>query len=706
MISDPNKALSFDHLRQQAEKLIAKQPTYAFDHAPDVLKLIHELRVYQAELEIQNEELKKTQLSLSDLHQEYADLYEFAPCGYITLNARGIITRANLRAVTLLGANRTTLSHCSLSQFIDPAWQPAFIAARQRCAETGEKQSLDFSILTDQRDKVWVMADIEVERDKGARVIEWRVVLTDISLQKRAESALKGSEERFRTLYEKAPVAYQSLDENGNIISVNETWLSCLGYSRNEVIGHNFCDFLTVEDQENFQHNFPRFKAVGEILGIEFLMQKKDGTSILVSFRGKTGRDEEGEFRQTHCVFHDITASREAEKEQQAMRNQLRHAKQMESIGTLAGGVAHEFNNLLAIMIGYNDLALAELPESGDVVEFLTEVRTAGIRARDVIQQLLTFSRHHVAHQEPLQLGTSVENVVKLLRSTIPANISIITDIAEDLSPIIGDINQLDQVIINLCGNAKDALLERGGSIHISVENYDPDKMQQPEPTINISGPQVKLTVADDGCGIDQEVLEKIFEPYYTTKEVGKGTGIGLSVVYGIVQQHQGNIQVESHPNRGTSFQIYLPAHLGKVEQKIEEQTEPPTGNERILFIDDEPSAVNLMNRLLSRLGYAVKGFTNPEEAIELLKSDPELFDLVVTDMTMAEMTGDQVVKEVVRIRADMPIILCTGYSEKLPATQTLLDEKFPIVMKPFTTAKIASVIRQTLDGTVKDSTS
>ncbi len=275
MSDDLDPSDKFEQLRQQAEELLHKQPDLAPETPSDILDLIHELKVHQAELEIQNEELQRAQKELATLHQAFESLYEFAPCGYVTLNNKGIITRVNLAAVALLETDRRTLWHSGFSQFIDSDHAYAFISARKKAGETGKKQSVELPLKGGKETPVWVQANIDADRDDADMVTQWRIVLLDITSKKAAEALLMESEERFRALFEHAHVAYQSLDKNGNLVAVNEAWLETLDYSEMDVIGKNFSDFLHPDWKERFKGNFSRIKTVSEVLGSEFVMLKK-----------------------------------------------------------------------------------------------------------------------------------------------------------------------------------------------------------------------------------------------------------------------------------------------------------------------------------------------------------------------------------------------------------------------------------------------
>ena len=400
-----------------------------------------------------------------------------------------------------------------------------------------------------------------------------------------------------------------------------------------------------------------------------------------------------------YSIVYDITARKKAEEEKAALETQLLHAQKMESIGTLSGGIAHDFNNLLGIILGNAELAMDDMPEWHPAKFNLNEIRTASLRARDVVKQLLSFSRKTDPKQQPAKLVQIVEDALKILRSSIPTSVNIHQNIPDDTDDtILADSTQINQVMINLFTNAAHAMEDTGGVITIGIENIDLDHVSAPTYPDLSPGNYVKLTVSDTGTGIDHEVKDRIFDPYFTTKEVGKGTGIGLSVVHGIVKSHNGAILVDSQFGKGTTFSILFPVAEESVVIETEPDDEFPTGNERILILDDEESMVDIGRRRLERLGYQVEARTDPVEALDLFRADPDQFDLVITDMTMPRITGDNLVKEILKIRPDMPTILCTGFSEKIDEEKAKKIGVREYIDKPFDQGKLSRLVRKVLD--------
>ena len=517
-------------------------------------------------------------------------------------------------------------------------------------------------------------------------------VFLDVTDRKLAEEALRQSEQKFHLLFDNAPVGYQSLDENGCFLDVNQAWLDILGYERHEVIGKWFGDFLPLELVEVFKERFKKNIQRHDLIpNVEFPLLKKDGSIAMVDYMARIGRDEEGHFIRTHCAFMDITESRKLEE-------QLRQSQKMEAVGTLAGGIAHDFNNILAVILGNTELAAFDIPDSNPAAMSLKAIRQASLRAKDMVQQLLAFSRKSDEKSRPFNMTPIIKESMKMLRSAVPTSVAFKQHLSGDLCNVQGDATQIHQIVMNLVTNAAHAMSEEGGLLEVNLENITLQEEKSCFDWVLSPGKYVRLKIGDTGEGIAPAIIERIFEPYYTTKEVGKGTGMGLSVVHGIVKRHGGGIRVESEVEKGTIFEIYFPALENAAEEKKEPEGEIKGGSERILFVDDEESLVTLNHQRLERLGYNVKSTTKPMEALEWFRTDPDQFDVIITDMTMPQMTGDRLAAEVLKIRPHLSVIICTGYSERMSAkkAETLGVSKY--IEKPIGLRNLASSIREVLD--------
>ncbi len=388
-----------------------------------------------------------------------------------------------------------------------------------------------------------------------------------------------------------------------------------------------------------------------------------------------------------------------SENEKKDLKAQLLQAQKIESIGTLAGGIAHDFNNILSPIIGFTEMTMDDVPESSTAARNLQEIYVAANRAKNLVKQILEFSRTNIQDFKPIKIQDAIEESLNLLRASIPSTIEIVRNIDDNCRPIMGDSTQIHQSIMNLFTNAYHAMPDSRGKIEISLEEIDAISENLMEKLDYSADRYARLSISDTGHGIGPAILERIFEPYFTTKEKGKGTGLGLSVVHGIVKSHKGDILVHSEPGKGTRFDIYLPLIDKKIVESEKDLTEPLLkGSERILLVDDEEQILFMEKQMLERLGYSVEIRTSSVEALKLFRFKPDNFDLVITDMTMPNMTGLELSKQLLSIRPYVPIILCTGYSETITKEKAKAFGISAFVMKPITMNEISKIIRQVLD--------
>ena len=764
--------------------------------------------------------------------------------------------------------------------------------------------------------------------------------------------------ESLKRLYEKAPLGYQSLDENGHFIVVNQSWLDTLGYTREEVIGKSFADFLHLDWQDHFKENFLRFKSVGEILGVEFEMVKKDGNLILVSFTGKISRDETGDFQQAHCIFHDITehkrqenrlklnesrykkaqelgkvgnweydlktgefwgsdeakriygfdpakdrfsveeveshvlererihqamldliekekpynlefdiitkdtgtrktvvsigelekdasgnplkisgvfqdithrkqaenaleserrfliavfdnieeaivicdengaiarfneAARKlhglpeepimpdrwaeyynlfktdgitplpveeiplyralkgehvrnaelvivalkssprfmvcngqalfdhtgktigavvamhddtqriiSEKERENLQNQLHQAQKMEAVGRLAGGVAHDFNNMLGVILGHTELAFLQADENHDLYSDLKEIQTAAKRSADITKQLLAFARKQTISPKKIDLNDTLETMLNMLRRLIGEDIDLVWRPSAHLWPVKMDPSQIDQILVNLCVNARDAIAGVGKlTIETGRKSFDEEYCNE-HPGF-IPGDFVLLAVSDNGCGMDKDTLDNLFEPFFTTKDVGKGTGLGLATLYGIVKQNNGFINVYSEPGQGTTFRIYLPRHIAEKDsfRTVPEKKAAAGGSETILLVEDEPTILRMTRMMLECKGYTVISAATPAEAIEKAKNHAGDINLLMTDVVMPEMNGRDLAGKITDLYPHIGLLFMSGYTSNVIAHHGVLDAGVAFIQKPFSMGDMTQKVRDVLD--------
>jgi PAS domain S-box-containing protein len=523
-------------------------------------------------------------------------------------------------------------------------------------------------------------------------------LLGEIAERKRAGVALEESERKYRNVVERANDGIVII-QDGSIKFINHRMAESIGYSVEDVIGKDFADYLHPKEVSRLKKVY-RLRMTGKPVDprYETILKHRDGTDIRVEINAGL-IDYDGEAADL-VIVRDITNRKRAEEERISLETQLRQAQKMEALGTLAGGIAHDFNNILTAIIGYAQLVHMNMPE-GKAQKNLKQVLMAGNRARDLVKQIITFSRQTEQQRRPVNISPIIKETLKMLRASLPTTIEIRQDIENNLGAVIADPTQIHQVAMNLCSNAGYAMREDGGTLAVSLtETEITGKVVTQNGSALQPGRYLRLTVSDTGPGIEPPVVERIFEPYFTTKEKGEGTGLGLAVVHGIVKAHGGSIQVQSERGKGSTFVVYLPKADAELGKETEKGMGPlPTGNERILFVDDEKPVVDLGRQFLQHLGYEVVARTSSIEALEAFRTSPDAFDLVITDMTMPNMTGDRLAKEILRIRPDCPIILCTGFSEKISEASAKKIGIRVFLMKPLVLDQLAWTVRSALEG-------
>lgn len=496
-------------------------------------------------------------------------------------------------------------------------------------------------------------------------------------------------------------VMFTALNRSGEITLLNQKGCDILGVTEQEALGLNWFDnFLPEPIVEEVKKVFDQLMQ-GEIDAVEFYenpVVTRSGEKRLIAFHNTLLTEKTGLITGLLWAGEDITEKRLVKKEKEKLEAQLRQSHKMEAIGTLAGGIAHDFNNILSVILGYADMAKDTIPATSPAKEQIEHILTAGNRAKDLVKHILAFSRKEAQKRVPVPIDLIVIEALKLLRASIPATIEIRQNIEPSCGNILAEPTQIHQVLLNLCTNAAQAMDEEGGILQVdltSVELGTGNLLK--EPSLK-PGPYIHLAVKDNGMGIDKKHLARIFDPYFTTKDVGKGSGMGLAVVIGIIKSHDGMITVQSRPGEGTVFNVYFPRIAGKTQEENSDIEPSPTGKERILVVDDEESIVYLTARILKDLGYQVTTQTNSLAALELIRSQQNFFDLVITDQTMPGLTGDQLAKNIMALSPDTAIILCTGYSSRMDAQKAAFMGINAFVMKPVNNTEFATTIRLVLD--------
>ncbi len=512
-------------------------------------------------------------------------------------------------------------------------------------------------------------------------------------LKEKAEQSLRESEEKYRQIYN-APSEAIFIQEPGNgaILDVNQTMLDMYGYSKDEALCLSVAD-LSGEDGvvawKKARQKFQQVVNEGHQL-FKWQAQRKNGELFWIEITLK--RITLGGKIRILAVVRDIT-------ERNRLESELRQAQKMEAIGTLAGGIAHDFNNILSAIFGYCELAQMRVKDNPKLSDNLTEIFQAAQRARDLVKQILTFSRRAEQEKRPLQVALVVKEALRLIRSSIPVTIEIKKDISTSAS-VLADPTQIHQIVMNLCTNAYHAMRNKGGVLTVSLTELEVPPGELFFENDIPPGKYLQLGVSDTGIGMDAQTQKKIFEPYFTTKGAGEGTGLGLSVVHGIVESHDGKIDVCSEPGQGSLFNVYLPIVAEEVSAvtPISEKGKIKCGSEKIMFVDDEVVLTQMADEIFSSYGYVIDVFTDPLLAFEGFAGQPDTYSLVITDLTMPSLTGTELAQKMISLKPGLPVILCTGFSETINKEKSMEIGFSQYFQKPVVMSKLVKSVRKILD--------
>ena len=525
--------------------------------------------------------------------------------------------------------------------------------------------------------------------------------LGEALMRKQAEDALKKSEARYAATLSVLETGLWDWHIPSGQATFSAVYYRILGYENGEFPATYdlWLNLVHPDDMRSFEQRLRRRFELGKGFAFDLRMKMKSGDWKWVSLRGRTiEKDEKGRALQVVGTLTDITERKMAEKERKAMQAQLQQAQKMETIGTLAGGIAHDFNNILAAILGYAEMARENSQAGSIAAKDIDQVIKASHRAKELVKQILAFSRQDETERIPLQPSLLIKEASKMLRSSLPATIDINLNIGQDSGFVMADPTQIHQILMNLCTNSYHAMEEAGGTLSIALKRESPiwdDLVSAPHLQ---SGNFLRLSISDTGTGIAPEIQEKIFEPYFTTKPIGKGTGMGLSIIHGIVKSYGGLVSCYSQPGKGTCFHVYLPAIEEAAMSEKNQDGRIQIGNEHILFVDDENIIADMGKSMLESLGYQVTTRTNSLEALTTFQNQPEDFDLVITDQTMPDMTGGDLARHMLKVRAGIPIILCTGYSSQISEEKARSYGIRGFALKPLTKKDLANLIRKILD--------
>ncbi len=671
---------------------MAAKPTY------------EELDLRVKELEIKLADAKQP---LEKSEEKYRQLSDSLPQIVFETDEKGNLTFMNRVAFDILLYTKEDFEKgLNALQLLIPEDQDRALKNIQRVLKGEKSSGNEYTALTKDGRRYPAMVYSTPVISEG-KSVGMRGIVADLTDVKRAQKALRESEQKFRLYFNNAPIGYQSLDENGNFIDVNRTWLRMLGYKREEVTGRWFGDFLHPDNVDLFKTAFPKNKEVHCVIsGDEFMLRCKDGSYILADYTFTIARDDHGNFVRTHCMFQDITQRRRAEEE-------LLKAKKMESVGVLAGGIAHDFNNLLSIIIGSLSMAKEDIKQGINISGLLDKMEKASLQARDLTHQLITFSTGGDPVKKEIAVGRFLnESVLQALSNT---HIKCDFLISEDLWPVECDEAQLRQVIRNAVDNAVEAMGDDGaievwaGNLTETGESSGCERLLQ-------EGKYIKISIHDQGAGITKEDLSMIFDPYFSTKERGtlKGMGLGLAAAYSIIKRHNGHIAAESQVNMGTTIHIYLPAISakrpgetdavmpGEARDASPEYVLEQSTIQRVLVMDDEEMIRDLAQQMLTRIGCEVEVAWDGVEAIDLYKeavASGKPFDLTILDLTNSGgMGGIDTIERLLKIDPHVKAIISSGYSND-PVMGNFKQYGFcGALPKPFTLKQLEKVLGKAMD--------
>jgi len=654
-------------------------------------------------------ERKKLEDELLENKEKFQSLYNDAPDMYFTVSPDGIIISVNQFGAYYLGYSIEELAGNLVWKIV---YKDDLRAVQNQMTEIFNQKlqgsELEFRKIRKDGSILWVHERTRLILDENDSPVELRIICRDVTIQKQAEIALRKSEEKYRNIIEKLDDIIWMSDLNLRTTYVSPSIEKKLGFTPEERMAQDLSVHVTPASYahitELFVQELNREKEgkadPNRIIRAEVEYYHKNGSILWLENIVSGLRDENGVLVGVHGVSRDITDRKNAEMEKEQLEAQLRQAQKMEAVGTLAGGVAHEFNNILGIILGNAELAIDDVPEWNPAKSCLEDIRTASLRASDVVRQILRFARKMPTEYKPLQISNIIKESLRLIRATIPKSIEICQEVLCDSEMILSNPNEVNQVFMNLCSNAAHSMEEETGIIEVRLETTILNDHLAAQYEDLTAGRYVKLTVKDTGEGIDPEIMDRIYDPYFTTKNVDKGLGMGLAVVFGIVKRHNGAIKFMSEVGKGTIAEVLFPITEIQKETEVEESDDLPSGTERILFVDDEISLVKMAKQMLERQGYEVIEKISNTEALKLFQEESDKFDLVITDMAMPGMTGDRFVKEIMKIQPNIPIILCTGHSDRMNEEKAKELGIKAYTMKPLDQRGLAKMVREVLDKT------
>jgi two-component system, cell cycle sensor histidine kinase and response regulator CckA len=652
------------------------------------------------------QELKETEKSLRESEEKYRLIAENTADLISILDMNMRFTYVSPASKRLRGFTDQEAMEQTLDQVLTPESMRLGLSVFERemqleasgTADPNRMRTLELEQYKRDGSIIWVEVSVSFMRDRDGKPIGILLVSRDITGRKRADEALRDSEEKHRRIVEALSDAVL-LRSKGIVIYVNPAALKLLRANHPEdLIGKPYLDLVHPDDRalsaerikKSIDENWVAPLREHRLLTLDGQVVQVESTGVPVKYRGET---------QVFGVVRDITARKREEEEKAKLQDRYLQSQKMESVGRLAGGVAHDFNNMLGVILGHAEMALEKVDPAQPLHANLQEVRKAAERSSDLTRQLLAFARKQTVSPKVLDMNETVAGMLKMLRRLIGEDIHLAWLPGMNLWPIKMDPSQIDQILANLSVNARDAIVGVG-KVTIETENVSFDEAYCADHAGFVPGEYVMLVLSDNGCGMDKEVLGKLFEPYFTTKGVGKGTGLGLATVYGIVKQNNGFINVYSEPDQGTTIRIYLPRHEGKAKQEqIEVLKEPVVrGQETVLVVEDEPALLDLSKIMLEMQGYRVLTAGTPGEAIRLAEEHAGEIHLLMTDVVMPEMNGRDLAKKMLSLYPNLKRLFMSGYTANVIAHHGVLDEGVYFLQKPFSRKDLVAKVRAALD--------
>jgi two-component system, cell cycle sensor histidine kinase and response regulator CckA len=640
---------------------------------------------------------KLAEQALKESEHRFRSFIENANDIVYAVSPEGLFTYISPNWIEVMGEPAQMAVGKSFEVYVHPEDVHACRTFLETVLATGKKQSsVEYRVKHRDGTWRWHVSNGSPLRDLDDSIFGYLGIARDVTERKQAEEALLESEANFSKAFisNPAPLVIEEVD-TGRTINVNDRWVQLIGYTREELIGRTSGELGIWADIESRKSLIKKLKEKGHIKDEPVEFRTKSGDKVQALWSVELIKIAGRQF--ILGMMYDLIERIKSEQEKETLQRQLFQSQKMESVGRLAGGVAHDFNNMLSVILGHTEMALEQVAADDPLFDDLQEINKSARRSADLTRQLLAFARKQTAAPKILDLNATVDDMLRMLRRLIGEQIQLVWQPGSDLWSVKMDPSQLDQILANLCVNARDAIAGMG-TITIAAENVTLDGVLLDEPDTPISGDYVRLSVMDDGCGMDQQTLVNIFEPFFTTKPLGEGTGLGLSTVFGIAKQNAGFVQVQSAPGQGTTFILYLPRYVMQEVQPATPVSTPSRVHGSILVVEDEPSILSMTVQMLERQGYTALGAATPGEALRFAREHAGDIDLLMTDVIMTEMHGRDLAKKMLALYPGIKCLFMSGYTADVIAEHGMLEEGFNFIQKPFSMKDLGDKIRSVLD--------